>query len=178
MNSMRNSKRISRINTATILTIAVFLLGWAEYPTVHEYVLETQNAKLVKATRYKIDGHSAICGRRPTVLNNSFDSWGGSYPGFIIMNPKANKSLITAVKMFIYSHECGHQFKGANELLADNFSIRRGVLYGWIRNRGDMNAICKFMRKIPADAVHPPGTIRCRKMMRYYNSLLQRRAKN
>ncbi len=174
---MRHMRSISLLPTAVIISLCTMLIGWYDYPTVHEYLLETKNTKLVAAAQYKIDGHSAICGRRPTVLNSNFDSWGGSYPGFIIMNPRANRKLPTTVKMFIYAHECGHQFQGAGELRADNFAIRRGILWGWLQNDKGMDQICRFIRKIPADAVHPPGPERCQKMMVYYKALRQRQAK-
>ncbi len=178
MKTMKHLKSISLIASAFVIGLSTLAFANYDYPTVHEYLLENKNTRLVGVAKYKIDGYSAICGRRPTILNSRFDSWGGSYPGFIIMNPKANRKLTTTVKMFIYAHECGHQFQGAGELRADNFAIRRGVLWGWLKNRTGMNQICHFINKIPADAVHPPGTERCRKMMIYYNELLQRRAKN
>lgn len=141
------------------------------YPTPSEYVSEAKKAKFVPAKRYKIRGKRKICGNRPTVLDPDFDSWGGSYPGFIIMNPVANRGLPSTVVHFIYAHECGHQFRGADENTADAFSIRRGVRWGWLKNKKGMDAICKFISQIPADAVHPPGPVRCKLMRAYYNKL-------
>ncbi len=142
------------------------------YPTVHEYILETKTAQFVEANAYKIDGHQARCENRPTVLYNKFDSWGGAYPGFIIMNPKAIKKLPTIVKLYIYYHECGHQFSGINEAKSDNFAILQGVKAGWLKNNQGMNKICRFVSKIPADKMHPKGIIRCQNMEAYFKKII------
>ena len=53
-----------------------------------------------------------MCGQRPTVLDNNLDDYGAAYPGFLILNPKLLNRVSTPVKMWIYAHECGHQFRG------------------------------------------------------------------
>src|SRR5262249_9704457 len=57
-------------------------------PTIDEYLQQWRDAKLVSAGRLKIDGRTVNCGTRPTVINSNFDSWGGAFPGFLILNPK------------------------------------------------------------------------------------------
>ena len=42
-------------------------------------------AKLIAAGKLKIDKHRMACGRRPTVIDPKFDSWGGAYPGYLIL---------------------------------------------------------------------------------------------
>ena len=96
------------------------------------------------------------CGKRPTVLNSNFDSWGGAFPGFVILNTKKINGLSTAVKLYVYSHECGHQFEGPDETKADLFAIRRGVKWGWLDAVG-MEDICAFISTLKGDSVHPPG---------------------
>jgi hypothetical protein len=44
-------------------------------------------------------------------MTSNFDSWGGAFPGFLILNTKKIQGLSTQVK------ECGHQFVGADERL-------------------------------------------------------------
>jgi hypothetical protein len=141
-------------------------------PTVEEYLKEAPGAKLIPFNKYKIDGKSAICGKRPTVLNSNFDSWGGAFPGFLIINTKKVDGLSTPVKLYIYSHECGHQFEGPDETKADLFAIRRGVKWGWLDAVG-MEDICTFISTLKGDAVHPPGPQRCETMRKYYNELIQ-----
>ena len=137
-------------------------------PSVEEYLEQSgADAKLVNHGALKIDGKAVNCGKRPTVLNPNFDSWGGAFPGFVILNTKKINGLSTAVKLYIYSHECGHQFIGADESAADCFAMRRGVRYGWLDAVG-LEDICTFISTLKGDAVHPPGPVRCEAMRQCY----------
>src|SRR5262245_58285704 len=101
-------------------------------PTVAEYLAQWRDAKVVRPGSLKIDGRAVNCGTRPTVLNSNFDSWGGAFPGFLILNTKKVNGFSTVVKLYVYYHECGHQFEGPDETKADLFAIRRGVMSGWL----------------------------------------------
>jgi hypothetical protein len=177
------------ISRSIILAGAAFaaLIGWAEMATTQEFVFRGSRAKAPSVDQYmkqagpqtkevphgtlKIDGQPVNCGTRPTVLNPTFDSWGGAFPGFLILNTAKIKGLSTQVKLYIYSHECGHQFIGASETKADLFAIRRGVKWGWLDAQG-MEEICTFISKLKGDAVHPPGPKRCKTMRAYYRELV------
>jgi hypothetical protein len=151
---------------------ATFFSG-SDAPTPQEYVKEAgPEAKLIPFDKFKIDGRSVICGKRPVVLNSDFDSWGGAFPGFLILNTKKINGLTTPVKLYIYSHECGHQFVGADETKADLFAIRRGVKWGWLDAVG-MEDICAFISTLKGDSVHPPGPQRCETMRNYYQKLIE-----
>jgi hypothetical protein len=142
-------------------------------PTVQQYMKEGgPNLKFFAWGSLKIDGKSVNCGKRPTVLNPNFDSWGGAFPGFVILNNKKIDGLSTQVKLYIYSHECGHQFEGPDETKADLFAIRRGVKWGWLDAQG-MEDICTFISTLKGDAVHPPGPQRCETMRKYYRELIE-----
>jgi hypothetical protein len=144
----------------------------ANGPTLEEYLEQVGPVgKEVPHGQLTIDGMSVNCGKRPTVLNPNFDSWGGAFPGFLILNTTKIQGLSTQVKLYIYSHECGHQFIGANETKADLFAIRRGVKWGWLDAKG-MEQICTFISQLKGDAVHPPGTKRCETMRSYYRQLI------
>jgi hypothetical protein len=120
----------------------------------------------------KIDGRTVNCGKRPTVLNSYFDSWGGAFPGFLILNTKKINGLSTAVKLYVYSHECGHQFEGPDETKADLFAIGCGVKRGWLDAVG-MEEICTFISTVKGDSVHPPGPARCETMRKHYARLIK-----
>jgi hypothetical protein len=142
-------------------------------PTVDAYVKEVgPDASVVEHGALRIDGKAVNCGRRPTVINPNFDSWGGAFPGFVILNTKKISGLTTQVKLYIYSHECGHQFEGADEIKADLFAIRRGVKWGWLDAQG-MEDICTFISQLKGDSVHPPGRKRCDVMRRHYRGLIE-----
>jgi hypothetical protein len=151
---------------------AVFRPGTSG-PSVHQYLSEAgPDAKLIEHGQLKIDGRKVNCGTRPTVLNSNFDSWGGAFPGFLILNTAKINGLSTAVKLYVYSHECGHQFVGPDETQADLFAIRRGVKWRWLDAVG-MEEICTFISTLKGDSVHPPGTRRCETMRKYYQSLVE-----
>jgi hypothetical protein len=141
-------------------------------PSLNDYLEDAgADAKLIAHGQLKLDGKAVICGKRPTVLNPNFDSWGGAFPGFLILNTKKINGLSTQVKLYIYSHECGHQFEGADETRADLFAIRRGVKWGWLDAQG-MEDICTFISQLKGDSVHPPGPQRCETMRKYYRELI------
>lgn len=141
-------------------------------PSLDDYLKEVgPEGKLIAHGALKIDGKSVYCGKRPTVFNPNFDSWGGAFPGFLILNNKKINGLSTQVKLYIYSHECGHQFIGADETKADLFAIRRGVKWGWLDAQG-VEDICIFISQLKGDAVHPPGPQRCETMRKYYRELI------
>ena len=97
-------------------------------PTPEEYVQKVGgDAQIIPAGELTIDGHKVICGKRPTVLDNSLDDFGAAFPGFLILNPKLlAKIKSTPVKLWIHAHECGHQFRGPDEETADCFAVQRG----------------------------------------------------
>lgn len=135
------------------------------------------DARLVDAGKLKIDNHRMICGKRPTVIDPNFDSWGGAYPGFLIINPKRLEPLSTAIKLFVYAHECGHQFVGRNESAADCFGVKRGRRYGWLTEEG-LAQVCDFISKLKGDADHASGPKRCEYMRQCYLDAAPRASRN
>ena len=183
---MRDGRASLGVALAGAVGIALLLAGpaaaqdsWsnegstATGPSLDDYLKEAgPDAKLVAHGALKLDGKPVNCGKRPTVLTTNFDSWGGAFPGFVILNTKKIDGLTTAVKLYVYSHECGHQWEGPDETKADLFAIRRGVTRGWLDAVG-MEDICTFISTLKGDAVHPPGPKRCETMRNYYNELVQ-----
>ena len=154
------------------------LLAWqvaqAGPPTITEYVeLAGPDARIVPYGKLRIAGRRVACGRRPSVMDPGFDSWGGAYPDqrYIILNPRKLRGLPPAVKLYVYAHECGHQFRGYDEDTADCFAIRRGVRRGWLKPKG-MDQICRFISTLKGDSVHPPGPVRCTRMRACFSKVL------
>lgn len=169
-----------------LLAIAVFLLApggnaFAQSDLdlpLEDYLKEAgSRARLVAPGELKIDGHRMLCGKRPTVIDPEFASWGGAYPGYLILNPKRMADLNTTVKLFIYAHECGHQFIGRDEQAADCFAVKRGRRYGWLSENGLEN-ICTFMKNLKGDWDHSDGTDRCERMKICYRQAAPRAARN
>lgn len=138
-------------------------------PTVEEYAAHVGGARIVPAGALILDGVRMVCGRRPTVLDSSLDDYGAAYPGFIILNPKLIARVPTAVKLWIYSHECGHQFRGPSEDTADCFAVQRGRRQRWLTTDG-LDKICRFIRPAKASSMHYAGPKRCKVMRQCYDS--------
>lgn len=135
------------------------------------------DAKLIEAGKLRIDDHRMSCGRRPTVIDSKFESWGGAYPGYLILNPDRLKGLPTPVKLFVYAHECGHQFIGRDEAAADCFGVKRGRRYGWLKEEG-LAQVCNFISNLKGDSDHAAGPKRCENMRRCYLEAAPRAARN
>ncbi len=133
-------------------------------PTPEEYVAHTGgDATIVPAGEFKLDGITLYCGTRPTVLDNNLDDYGAAYPGFLIMNIRLLSRVSTPVKLWIYSHECGHQFRGPDEETADCFAVQRGRRQGWL-SPGGVEEICQFISPAKGDSMHFSGSHRCEYM--------------
>jgi hypothetical protein len=138
-------------------------------PTPEEYVRKLGGeARIVPAGQLEIDGQVIICGRRPTVINNQLDDYAAAFPGFLILNLKLLAKLSsTQVKLWIYSHECGHQFRGPDEETADCFAVQRGRRQRWLTPEG-LEQVCLFIGPAKGDSMHFQGTERCAAMRRCY----------
>lgn len=136
-------------------------------PTVTEYAAHVGSARIIPAGQLRLDGNTMTCGRRPTVLDPNLDDYGAAYPGFIILNPRLISRVPTAVKMWIYSHECGHQFRGPSEEIADCFAVQRGRRQKWLTTDG-LDQICKFIQPAKGSSMHYSGPKRCTFMRKCY----------
>ncbi len=133
-------------------------------PTAEEYVKNVSGgARIVAAGELVLDGRKVSCGRRPTVLHNRLDDYGAAYQGFIILNPKRLEKVSTAVKLWTYAHECGHQFRGPDEEVADCFAVQQGRRQGWLTAQG-LEQVCRFIARAKASSAHFAGPKRCRAM--------------
>ncbi len=144
--------------------------------TVKQYLSEAGGiARYVAPGRLRLGGRRVQCGKRPSILDPEFDTWAGAYtnPGFIIVNPIYMRKERKTVQLYIYAHECGHQFRGFDEDTADAFAIRRGVRQGWLTKKG-MKEVCRFISRVPGDKEHPAGPKRCRSMTYVYNDIVRR----
>jgi hypothetical protein len=155
------------------LAMALPLLAQAEplgtdTPTPDEYVAHVGgDAKIVPHSEFQLDGNKMSCGTRPTVEDSQLDDYGAAYPGFLIMNPRLLAKVSTPVKMWIYSHECGHQFRGSDEETADCFAVQRGRRQGWLKPDG-LEEVCKFISPAKGDSMHFSGSHRCEYMRKCY----------
>jgi hypothetical protein len=134
-------------------------------PTPQDYVERNGGgASVIPNGQLLLDGHHLSCGNRATVLDPYLSDYGNArYPQFVILNMPYIAKLSTAVKLWIYNHECGHQLGGADENKADCFAVRRGRLDGWLTPRG-LEEICNFISAAQPDSAHVSGRDRCNLM--------------
>ena len=164
-------RRHARLGARIALALVAASWTWAcaeAGPTPEEYVGHVGgDATIVPAGELKLDGRRLECGRRPTVLDNNLDDYGAAYPGFLILNPKLLSRVSTPVKMWIYAHECGHQFRGPDEETADCFAVQRGRRRGWLTPEG-LEEVCRFIAPSKGDTMHFSGSHRCESMRKCY----------
>jgi hypothetical protein len=134
-------------------------------PTPEMYVANNQGgSKVVPNGQLSFDGQPFTCGRFPTVLDPLLGDYAAApYKGFIIVNPKLLPKVPTAVKLWIFHHECGHALGIADETKADCYSAQRGRRAGWLTPEG-LDQVCEFISAGQADATHPGGAQRCATM--------------
>lgn len=169
--------KLGRILLAITVTIGIFgsalaaahaLRFFHADPTVSEYVAHVgEGAQVVPSGQLHLDGITFTCGQRPTVLNARLDDYAAAYYGFLIINTERFTRLPPILKRYAYTHECGHQYMGRNELAADCYAIKRGRREGWL-NEGGLERICQFIGQSKGDAAHPAGTKRCQHMRRCF----------
>ena len=137
-------------------------------PTPEEYVAHVGgDAKVLPPGALKLDGRPQICGQRPVVTDSQLDDYGAAYPGFLILNPKLLGKVSTPVKLWIFAHECGHQFRGPDEETADCFAVQRGRRMGWL-NMDGLDEVCGFIAPAKGDSMHFSGSHRCEYMRQCY----------
>jgi hypothetical protein len=137
-------------------------------PSPEEYVAHVGgDAKIVPSGQLKLDNYKMQCGHRPTVIDDQLDDYGAAYPGFLILNSKLMSRISTPVKLWIFSHECGHQFRGPDEETADCFAVQRGRRQGWLTPEG-LDEVCRFISPAKGDGMHVSGGHRCEYMRRCY----------
>jgi len=130
-------------------------------PTPQDYVERNGGgATIVPAGQLVLDGHRVSCGHLATVLDPNLDDYAKSYPHIVILNMPYVAKVPTAVKLWIYNHECGHIFGGPDETKADCYAVRRGRAEGWLDNAG-LDQVCSFISVARPDAAHLSGVDRC-----------------
>lgn len=140
-----------------------------DVPTPEEYAEHVGgDAKVLSPGALKLDGRQQVCGQRPVVMDSQLDDYGAAYPGFLILNPRLLSRVSTPVKLWIFAHECGHQFRGPDEETADCFAVQRGRRQGWLTPEG-LEEVCTFIAPAKGDSMHFSGSHRCEYMRKCYS---------
>lgn len=159
---MSNRRRTIFAFLATLGLLPVFDVARCdEVPTPEEYAAHVGGeTQVMKPGDFKLDGMRQWCGQRPTVVDDQLDDYGAAYPGFLIFNSRLLGKVSRPVKLWIFAHECGHQFRGPDEETADCFAVQRGRRQGWLTTDG-VEEICNFISPAKGDSMHFSGSHRC-----------------
>jgi hypothetical protein len=131
----------------------------------------TALAQLVAPGTTTIDGISVACGSTWTLLDRSLAD-AGHWDGYnyIRINPDIFDRLpSTEIKLFVYSHECGHVMGNIAETAADCFAVTLGKAQGWF-TLDDFDDMAKVFANNPGDFTHPPGPERVALMKQCFNN--------
>jgi hypothetical protein len=157
-----NGRGIAAFVTVMLLSaiVVVRLSDVAGAGAAGDSYIAANGGTMIAAGRAEIDGHAMSCGAAPTILDPHYPDFGGSFPGFIVLNPKLFAGLSTPVKLWIFGHECAHQKVGNDEVKADCAAVQRGRRDGWLDAAG-LAQVCTFMAPARGDGSHFTGTRRC-----------------
>ena len=117
-----------------------------------------------------IAGRALRCGRMRNVLDPELPSLGSAGPGVVVLNPYLLNNQTEVVRLFVFHHECGHHNVGRNEIGADCWAVKQGVLQGWFNNKA-LEQVCGSFGNSPASATHPSGARRCASLRQCFASV-------
>lgn len=112
-----------------------------------------------------IGGAMVQCGGANTVVAPIADL-AYAIPGEIQLSPRFFNEP-APVQVFVYAHECAHQFVGSDEAAADCWAIRTGRDQGWLNHQAT-NLVAQSVAASPGDWTHAPGPARIQHMAACY----------
>ena len=127
------------------------------------------HAQVFPPGQFAIDGIPVVCGRLPVDLTTNIRDVAMNNGQAILLNPTLIKGLPTAIKLYIYAHECGHAVVGLNEVAADCWAIRTGRNQGWFPPQA-FALLQQYFCDNPGDLHHRPGPARVKNMIQCYQS--------
>ncbi len=133
------------------------------------------NATIKPPGTYRMAGRTLRCGNTDTIVSPRFWDYGGAMPGLIILNPNKLARLPRQVRLFVYYHECGHQYVDDDETAADCYAVRQGRRDGWLTPAGVKQICTRLFRNSSGDRFHAPGPARCSMLERCYADAAPRR---
>lgn len=156
--------RLSTVALAAIATLAgVALVG-----------PEPQAASTISVQRngaVEIAGRSMRCGNVRSRLDSGLQNLGISIPdrSLIVINPALLRRQPETVRLFVFTHECGHHSVGGSELGADCWAVKRGLREGWLTKEG-LKQVCRSFGNAPETPTHPSASRRCSNLDRCFAS--------
>src|SRR3984885_11122204 len=168
------AKRIRHLAALLASSVSVTSVARAQVlapnPTPEMYVANNKGgSSVVPNGQLRFDGVSFSCGSFPTVEDPLLGDYAAApYKGFLIINPTVFVKVPTAVKLWIYQHECAHASGIRDETKADCYSVTKLRRQGLLSPQG-LEQVCEFISAGQADAAHPAGPARCAAMRTCYS---------
>ncbi len=99
-------------------------------------------------------GRKVTCGKADIYVDRDLPSEGGAGDTILILNPDMMNQQPPTVRLFVFTHECGHITVGDSELDADCFAVKRGVQRPLARPQGPQRGVRQL--RGGAGNRHPP----------------------
>src|SRR5262245_49443792 len=112
-------------------------------------------------------GRKMTCGKADIMIDRTLPSEGGAGETVLILNPNTLNQQPPTVRLFVFTHECGHISVGDSELDADCYAVNRGVRDGWL-NRQGLREVCDSFEGAPETDTHPSAKRRCANLDRCF----------
>ena len=154
--------RLTRLTLGLMATLAL-ALSFASGPEAASAISVQRDGAV------EIAGRSMRCGDVRSKLDPRLENLGISIPdrSLIVINPALLRRESDTVRLFVYSHECGHHNVGASELGADCWAVRRGLREGWLDKDG-LRQVCGSFGNAPETPTHPSASRRCSNLNRCF----------
>lgn len=126
------------------------------------------------ASAQQILGTNPVLGGYPVSCNGAVaivapvNDLAQAVPGQIILNPVLFQ-YPPVVQIFVYAHECAHQFVGSNEPAADCWAVKLGRNQGWLPPQA-VGIVASTFVNSPGNWTHAPGPVRAQQMAVCYNT--------
>jgi hypothetical protein len=116
-------------------------------------------------------GRKMVCGKADILLDRELPSEGGAGDTTLILNPDMLNEQPPTVRLFVFTHECGHLTVGDSELDADCWAVGRGVREHWLDRHG-LDQVCQSFDGAPETESHPSAKRRCAALDRCFAKAL------
>lgn len=120
-------------------------------------------------------GRKVSCGKADIMIDRTLPSEGGAGETVLILNPNMLNKQPPTVRLFVFTHECGHITVGDSELDADCYAVDHGVRDGWLDNKG-LSEVCDSFEGTPETDSHPSAKRRCANLDRCFAKAMANRS--
>lgn len=152
-------------------TLSLILLAWTAIAVTPALITSGTRAENWIGRNVTLAGRKMNCGRAEIMIDRELPSEGGAGDDFLILNPDMLNEQPKIVRLFVFTHECGHLNIGDSELGADCWAVKRGVSEGWLDRKG-LDQVCRSFDGAPETDTHPSAARRCRNLDRCYADAL------